>query len=157
MSFKVLVSALFLIAIVVFFVMGVSSITPFLQSLSSVPEEETDVVIQSTLDEREFSDSGFPLWFPVVSGAELVDSWNTQSEESYVTSAVWETEAEHVGVYNYYKEQLTNIGWEITNSFESEGSFTFSFEKDDDAGFIGVTKDDEKTIISITLGMKSAN
>lgn len=102
--------------------------------------------------------SDFPSDFPVYSGAKLAGSFSAKGDDggnSTGTSVVWETSDDATKVGTYYKSQLAAAGYTIVTEYSSAGSTTFTFEKGDISGFMGVTKgSDGKTAISVTLGTK---
>ncbi len=98
--------------------------------------------------------AGFPSDFPIYPGAKLTGSWTAKGEKGEGISLVWETTDDVLKVSDYYKTQLASLGWKVTTTFDSSSSSTFSFEKDSKSGFMGITKSDSKTTISLTLGTK---
>lgn len=51
------------------------------------------------------------------------------------------------------KVDVDKEGKKITVTSEVEDSTTLAFEKNDTSGFIGITTEDSKTVISLTLGL----
>jgi hypothetical protein len=94
----------------------------------------------------------FPKDFPVYLNAQVISSWTAKGEQNDGISVIWETTDSAEKVSAFYKEKLAAGGWTINSSFEEKLSTTFSFEKDKNAGFVGITEADGKTNISVTLG-----
>jgi len=123
-----------------------------------IDKEGEKITIKS--EEAEFSleeggelPENFPKDFPVYPKAKLTSSWTASSEETEGLSLVWETNDSIDKVSAYYKEKLTESGWKLSLTAEVEDSITLAFEKNDTGGFIGITTEDSKTIISLTLGL----
>ena len=95
----------------------------------------------------------FPSDFPLFPGAVLIDSSEIESAQGKGFSIIWETSNPFPEVADYYRAQLTEKGWLITSSFEKEESFTFTFEKEKVKGFLGVTANNGKTVVSATIGV----
>ncbi len=96
----------------------------------------------------------FPKDFPIYPSSTLKTSWAAQGETKQGISVLWESEESAQVVTAFYKQELARLGFRINSSFESEGSFTISFEKEDVSGFIGIAQGDgAKTQISVTLGI----
>jgi hypothetical protein len=113
-----------------------------------------------TLDEGEFSfeeegrlPDNFPSDFPIYPNAKLVSSWMASGNDTDGLSLIWETEDSVSKVSNYYESELEEAGWTLSFTSETEDSTTFAFEKNDVSGFIGVTVEESKTAISLTLGL----
>lgn len=98
----------------------------------------------------------FPEAFPVYEGVKLTDSWTEEGGERQGMSVVWETNDRLDSVFEFYKFKLESLGWKTNVVLESKDSYTLSFEKEEAAGFMGITKDLEvaKTIISATIGIR---
>jgi hypothetical protein len=95
----------------------------------------------------------FPSDFPLFPGAVLVDSSEIDSAQGKGFSIIWETDNPSPEVADYYRVQLAENGWLITSSFEEEESFTFTFEKEKVRGFLGLTVNNGKTVVSVTIGV----
>lgn len=113
-----------------------------------------------TLEEGEFSfeeggnlPDNFPSDFPIYPDAELASSWTASGDDTDGLSLIWETEDTVSKVSNYYERELKNAGWTLSFTSETEDSTTFAFEKNDVSGFIGITVEESKTVISLTLGL----
>lgn len=123
-----------------------------------VDKEGEKVTIKSEEAEFSFEEGGelpenFPKDFPIYPEAKLTSSWTASGEETEGLSLVWETNDSIDKVAAYYREKLTESGWKSSFTSEVEDSMTLVFEKDDTNGFIGITTEDSKTVISLTLGL----
>ncbi len=96
----------------------------------------------------------FPAGFPVYPGAKVTSSWTAKGENGNGTSAIWEVVAEPDKVAEFYKTELSKAGWQISSSYEQNGSYNYSFSKDKTVGLVGITKSGDTTTISIALGNK---
>lgn len=124
-----------------------------------VDEEGGKVTVKSGETEFSFEEGGelpenFPEDFPIYSGAKLTSSWTTQAEGKDGISLIWETEDSMEEVSGYYKRELVDAGWKVGLSTEAEETITMGFEKDSSSGFLGITTEEGKTIISLTLGIE---
>src|SRR3989344_5477390 len=100
----------------------------------------------------------FPQDFPVYPDASIKTSWTTQGELKEGISVLWESEDTPLKVADYYKKKLGEFGWSVGSSFESEGSYTISFEKETGEGFMGITRGEGGlTQISVTVGVEIIN
>jgi hypothetical protein len=122
-------------------------------------EKDGDKVTVS-LEEGEFSfeeegslPDNFPSDFPIYPDAKLVSTWMAKGEGTDGLSLIWETEDSVSKVSNYYKSELEDTGWILSFTSETEDSTTFAFEKNDTRGFIGITIEESKVVISLTLGL----
>ncbi len=113
-----------------------------------------------TSDEGEFSfeeggnlPDNFPSDFPVYPNAKLASSWTAKGNDTDGLSLIWKTEDIVSKVSNYYESELKNAGWILSFTSKTEDSTTFAFEKNDVSGFIGITVEESKTVISLTLGL----
>ena len=113
-----------------------------------------------SLEEGEFSfeeggslPDNFPSDFPIYPDAELASSWTASGDDTDGISLIWETEDSVSGVGNYYESELEAAGWTLSFTSETEDSITYAFEKNDVSGFIGITVEESKTVISLTLGL----
>jgi hypothetical protein len=113
-----------------------------------------------TLEEGEFSfeeggnlPDNFPSDFPIYPDAKLTSSWAARGDETNGLSLIWETDDSISKAGNYYESELENAGWTLSFTSETEDSTTFAFEKNDVSGFIGITVEESKTVISLTLGL----
>ncbi len=124
-----------------------------------IDEEGEKVTIKSGETEFSFEEGGelpedFPKDFPIYPEAELTSSWSASGEETEGISLIWET-GDSVGkVSEYYKKELVDGGWKLSFSTETEDTVTVGFEKNDSSGFLGITIEEEKTTILVTLGVK---
>jgi hypothetical protein len=123
-----------------------------------IDKEGGKVTVKSEETEFSFEEGGelpenFPKDFPTYPKAKLTSSWTASSDETEGLSLVWETNDSIDKVAAYYKEKLTELGWKLSLTAEVEDSTTLAFEKNDTGGFIGITTEDSKTIISLTLGL----
>ena len=123
-----------------------------------IDKEGEKVTVKSEEAEFSFEEGGelpenFPKDFPIYPEAKLISSWTASGEETEGLSLVWETNDSIDKVSAYYKEKLTESGWKLSLTAEVEDSITLAFEKNDTGGFLGITTEDSKTIISLTLGL----
>ncbi len=123
-----------------------------------VDKEGEKVTVTSEEGEFSFEEGGklpdnFPSDFPVYPKAELASSWTASGNDTDGLSLIWETEDSVSKVGNYYESELENTGWALSYTSETEDSITFAFEKNDVRGFIGITVEESKTVISLTLGL----
>lgn len=96
---------------------------------------------------------GFPSDFPLYPEAQITSSWNSASNDGQGSSLVLETTKTPEEVNSFYKKELEAKGWKVTNSFSSEETFTYTFEKGDLSGLVGIAPGEEgKTAISVTIG-----
>jgi len=99
--------------------------------------------------------ANFPKDFPLYPDSSLKTSWTTQGELKEGISVLWESGDAPQVVRDFYKQKLPELGWSVNSSFESEGSYTISFEKEITDGFIGITLGEAGlTQISVTLGIE---
>ena len=115
----------------------------------TIKTEEAEISIEEGGELPE----NFPKDFPTYPKAKLISSWTASGDETEGLSLVWETSDSIDKVAVYYKEKLTESGWKLSLTAEVEDSTTLAFEKNDTGGFIGITTEDSKTIISLTLGL----
>lgn len=123
-----------------------------------IDKEGEKVTVKSEKAEFSFEEGGelpenFPKDFPIYPEAKLTSSWTASGEETEGLSLVWETNDSTDKVAAYYREKLAESGWKSSFTSEAEDSTTLMFEKGDTGGFIGITTEDSKTIISLTLGL----
>ena len=123
-----------------------------------VDKDGEKVTITSEEGEFSFEEGGklpdnFPSDFPVYPKAELASSWMASGNDTDGLSLIWETEDTVSKVGNYYESELKNAGWTLSFTSETEDSTTFAFEKNGVRGFIGITVEESKTVISLTLGL----
>jgi len=109
---------------------------------------------------REFSfeeegslPDNFPSDFPIYPDAKLASSWVASGTDTDGLSLIWETEDSVDKVSNYYESELKKAGWTLSFTSETEDSTTFAFEKNNVSGFIGITVEELKIVISLTLGL----
>lgn len=94
---------------------------------------------------------GFPSDFPLYPGTTLSSSWTAKGQSSNGISLIWETDDSSEKVLEFYKRELEAKGWKITSAF----SATYSFEKGNTSGFVGIAKGSSgRTEISLTLSLK---
>lgn len=106
------------------------------------------------VEEKKLPES-FPKDFPVYPVSDLINSWTASGNETKGLSVVWETQDSVSQVSKFYKEELPNAKWTISSSYQLDDSSTFSFEKENISGFVGVTKGKEgRTAISVTIGVR---
>lgn len=96
----------------------------------------------------------FPKDFPVYTKAKFIGSWTAKGENGYGISVIWQTESSVAEAKNFYMNEFPKAGWQITNTFDADNSSTISFSKDTKSGFLGITRADNLTTISVTVGIK---
>lgn len=118
------------------------------------------VSIKTEDGELAFEEGGkipdtFPNDFPVYPGAKVASSFtSTGDNNSKGVSVLWETGDSLEKVGKFFETELAENGWKITANFSSEDSITFTIEKGETGGVVGITPQDDKTAISVTLGVK---
>lgn len=111
-------------------------------------------VLQENKDKLRSEEGGIPSDFPVYHEAVIESSYTSEGDKK-ATSVVWETDDDISEVYSFYKQELEKEDWEITSNIENENSSTYSFEKDNKFGFIGIgIGEGGLTIISVTIGSR---
>ena len=95
----------------------------------------------------------FPSDFPIYPEAKLISSWLASGESTDGLSLIWETEDTFSKVSNYYENELEEANWTLSFTSETEDSTTFAFEKNGSSGFIGITFEESKVVISLTLSL----
>ena len=125
-----------------------------------VDVEKDGEKVTTTTEEGEFAfeeggnlPDSFPSDFPVYPDAKLASSWVADGDSTDGLSIIWETEDSVSKVSNYYENELEKAGWTLSFTSNTEDSTTFAFEKDGAKGFIGVTVEESKVVISLTLGI----
>lgn len=98
--------------------------------------------------------ANFPAGFPIYPGAKVTSSWTAKGENGDGISAIWETAADPGQVAEYYKTELNKAGWQMSSSYEQNGSYNYSFSKDKTIGLVGITKSANTTTISVAVGNK---
>ena len=106
-----------------------------------------------TFEEEGSLPDSFPSDFPVYPDAKLASSWVADGDRTDGLSLIWETEDSVSTVSNYFERELKKSDWVISFTSETEDSTTFAFEKNESRGFIGITVEDSKVVISLTLGV----
>lgn len=116
--------------------------------------------ITVALEEGEFSfeeegslPDNFPSDFPIYPEAKLASTWAAKGEGTDGLSLIWETEDSVSKVSSYYESELEDAGWTLSFTSETEDSTTFAVEKSGIRGFIGITFEESKVVISLTLGL----
>ncbi len=123
-----------------------------------VEKDGDKVTVTSEEGEYSFEEGGslpdkFPSDFPIYPKAKLASSWVADGNETDGLSLIWETEDSIEEVSNYYVSELEDAGWTLSFTSETEESTTLAFEKDGVSGFIGITFEESKVVISLTLGL----
>jgi hypothetical protein len=96
----------------------------------------------------------FPDDFPVYPQATLKDSWSSDGSSVLAMSVVWETDASSQEIANFYRSELSAMGWKEVSSFTTADSDTLTFNKNNTDGYIAVAKSSGFNTISVTLGIK---
>lgn len=131
----------------------------FSRLTGGIVEKDGDKVTV-TLEEGSFSleDGGslpdnFPSDFPIYPDAKLASTWSAKGNGADGLSLIWETEDAIDKVSSYYENELEDAGWTLSFTSKTDNSTTFAFEKSGTKGFIGVTFEESKVVISLTLGL----
>lgn len=96
----------------------------------------------------------FPTDFPVYPEARLTSAHKTKGSSIDGMSLTWFTNDAEEDVSEFYIKEFGEIGYIIVEQMNEESSTTFSFEKSNITGFVGITKGEEsQTIILVTLGI----
>jgi hypothetical protein len=144
---KTLVLILFVIALLVA-VTGMVLRSTINNSTSPASTDETS-------DFVEEQSSNLPEDFPVFPGAELESSYDSKGDGVEAISVIWIAQGSLKEISDFYREGLQSRGWEVESVLEDEESVTFSFERGDSFGFVGLGKQDgESVIISVTIGAR---
>jgi hypothetical protein len=110
----------------------------------SLQEENTAIEI------AQHNIEGLPGDFPIYENAKFVTF--AKSEDGLGRSYIWETEDETSLVFEYLKSQLRIGGWVLSFDSSVGSSSSVSFEKEENAGFLGVFKGGSgETIISVSI------
>jgi len=123
-----------------------------------VDKDGEKVTITTEEGEFSFEEEGrlpdnFPSDFPIYPDAKLASSWVAKGDDTDGLSLVWETKDSVSKISNFYESELEDAGWTLSFTSKTDDSTTFAFEKNDVSGFIGVTVEESKTVISLTLGL----
>lgn len=119
--------------------------------VSKSPSEVSINPLVSTFEETELP-SDFPQNFPIFPKSKLKSVWTSESQEKEGFSLTWETFDGLNEVYFFYKSELVNNGFLITDLKEDKNSYTINFERDSFFGFLGLFRETEdKVIISVTI------
>lgn len=104
------------------------------------------------IEEEKISDN-LPKDFPIYPNAKLESAYSSKGEEVEATSVIWRTKGSVEEIGDYYKTQLKSSGWQLKDETEELETVTFSFERGDTIGFLGLGKEDSDNVfISVTLG-----
>ena len=114
-----------------------------------VPEEEAKVEFKQT----DKLPDNFPSDFPVYEAAKLEGYWTASGENIDGISAIWKTSDDPADLITFYKSELLKNGWEMATVFEDATSGTFTITKDTQEGFVGITKEGDTALISVTIGL----
>ena len=114
---------------------------------------EDEVRGEFSFEEEGNLPDNFPSDFPIYPDAKLASSWTANGDGTNGLSLIWETGDSVSKVSDYYESELVGAGWTLSFTSETEDSTTYAFEKNDVSGFIGITVEESKVIISLTLGL----
>lgn len=110
--------------------------------------------LQENINELKSEEGVIPSDFPVYPEVVIESSYTSEGDKKAI-SVVWKTDANVSEVSAFYKKELENGDWTITSNIENANSSTYSFEKDNKFGFIGIGKGEGGvTIISVTIGSR---
>ena len=156
-NMMLLLSAVLLVGIIIG--VGAKLAYDFLAGQKNNPGRESQTVPKGqeevTSEDTNSLPTNFPKDFPLYPDSSLKTSWTTQGELKEGISVLWESGDASQAVADYYKQKLPELGWSVNSSFDSEGSYTISFEKETIDGFIGITLGEGGlTQISVTLGIE---
>jgi cytoskeletal protein RodZ len=99
-----------------------------------------------TTGKKELPDN-FPSDLPVYSNAEIITT--ASSENSVAVS--WSTEDSQEKVSEFYKDELTDSAWKITQTATLGNATVYGVEKGNMSGAVAVSETEEGTTITITL------
>lgn len=116
-------------------------------------KEDVGVVYDRNL-QGELPDD-FPSKLPIYEGAVIDESWETKTDDTYAISVVSRAKEKPSQVFHFYEENLLLAGYEISVLSDDGNSYTITYSKEDESGFIGITKDGQETLISVTIGNNS--
>lgn len=117
--------------------------------------EKEDVEFVSDRNLQGELPDNFPNQFPVYEGAVIDESWETKTEDAYAVSVVWRAKGQVTEVFHYYEGGLLLAGYEVGVLPGDSGSYTITFSKAQESGFIGIVEDGQETLISVTIGDNS--
>jgi hypothetical protein len=116
-------------------------------------QEKADLSPETSVSEDTVV--GLPTDFPVFSNVTVESSYSTKGENAQATSIVWKTESSVAEVSNFYDVELKSAGWDVLSNIKGEVSTTFSVEKGNHFGIIGIGRGEgESTVISVTIGLR---
>jgi hypothetical protein len=159
-----LLSGLVIVAILLFmfsFFLGYSYKDKIFSFLGSSEQLSVDNPDDSETREEESNISrkdvpeGFPKDFPIYIDSRVEDSWTASGNSTKGISIIWETQDSVDEVYEFYKSNLSKTNWKIVEEYKKEDSEIITFEKDNASGFVGITKGESGTMISVTMGIGS--
>lgn len=119
---------------------------------------DASVVIDNPSGEFTYSEAdnlpqGFPGDFPFYESAKVENAWSTKGDSTEGMSVVLKSSAESKEVYEFYKTSLIEKQWEITDEFDKDEAYTITFTKNGINGFLGIAREGEETVISVTVGV----
>jgi hypothetical protein len=124
--------------------------TVLIRQGSETPETES---VPALMESRDLHDL-FLSDFPQLENAEIVNSWQAESEDGRGLSVLLETRDSVSQVAGFYKRELEAGGWEVKVIEEGSGSVLLSFTKNSYFGPLGITKSASgSTLISVTIGI----
>lgn len=145
-----LLAVFYLLGLLVYKKIGDKLISKY---LPKTIENKTTTNQEGSTSNKETLDK-LPKDFPIYQNAELDESWTTSGEGIGSVSAVWETNDSVNVISEYYKNEFRKGGWNIDSEISIEGSAVMSFSKNTIKGFMGITKKENNTVISITMTLK---
>ena len=96
----------------------------------------------------------FPQDFPLYPDSKVASSWSSKAEGGLGISVALDSSDSIEKIAEFYQKELPSKGWLITSNFDQEMSKTFSFEKGEQKGLVGITEEDGKAVISITINLR---
>lgn len=112
-------------------------------------QERVEENLQTSIPE-EFPDS-----FPVYPNSQVRDSWISQEDSILGMSVVWISDDSIDDISSFFKDAFSESDWRYQEIDSTEESFTLTVEKEEISGFVGVTKEDDQSMISVTLGVEN--
>jgi hypothetical protein len=110
--------------------------------------------IKSNIEQGELPED-FPQDFPIYKNAILRNNWATRSDNSLGISLVYVSPDKPEEIYISIFRELMDFGYNPQIVNDKNDTYTLSVGKDNLNGFIGIARDNDDTIISITVGIRN--
>ena len=120
-------------------------------NMDYVSDQGGSVEFVSDRNLRRELPENFPSHFPIYENTTIDESWETQIEDAHAVSVVWRVAQKPESVFNFYEEELLMADYEIDILLGDENSYTITFSNESESGFIGIAKDGQETLISVTM------